>query len=881
MMNLASARALSPTENAHQADVLVQSFMSGESGDAYTLSARNGRFAIRAGSGKAMLLAGYRLAEKLGFSFHFHGEYPPAKPVDLRTVAFEESRRPRFVRRGAQLWNFWYPGRDSWSLEDYRDYLDQFPKLGLNHLDIPLYLYEPLYTNYAFRDAVQFGHRLSGWRTDAVRIGSHWFDRAGRFSSPDVPVFGEFEARSDAMIRLTRRIFDHAESRGVDVSLGIELGQPLLGAHSPIDTSVLEKIPATDRYCGGSLLMPSSATGKEFVEARLRALIEAYPKCRLISVWKPEIASYTAGEVSPHPEDEGLRKKWSGFGVRLSDTDLDFLCWVHVAHGVLRRLAPNARMMLSGWGVEHLLEFADSTLPTDMIRHSIDLYEAKWTVERNRLDNYGHTKGSKWHTTWAESDQQMWLTQMKTRSIGRLLDGLEAHDVEGVMMVHWRRLHCDLNATFLARRCWDSGLMPEQHWRNWTEEKFGAGGAEHIVAALERLEDFAEQAVEGEALPFPPDRPATLGKMPGTWIVGQDCVLNGIYLIYMLYERGEPFSEAALTFFVHNTRRGLERIVPHLETACDHLGAAQSEIEDTGPRRDRFTFFRNRIDFTLRYCRFHYAFTFIAERIDDALHALKSGDAQGYRSLSAESLAMLRAQDVDGLISHFAELMSESPGQGDLGELGLLLGLNQKLLDILLQLRGSLEAAIGERSPKLEGELRDSLLCIRCAANVAEVNDDGEGTYFIPWHSLGLITGKEGAPWQPGHDQARVAAGFGYAPGAGCRSWGLTERRTCWLGSNVMSIDIQTPKDFSGRLRLHFHDMLGYTSMFLAQKVFVNGTHRCTLSDCSHYGEFADQGRWIDLPVAAEDGAINIRIENDGGQAVQGFTKVSALQLVE
>lgn len=879
LMASASDVGLERSGDVGSADIVVEMSQVAGSADGFTVEAELGHFTLRAATANGLLYAVYGLGQKLGFSYHLHGEYSPSSKLDLKAISFKESRSPSFTRRGTQLWNFWYPGRDSWSFADYENYLDQFPKLGLNQLDIPLYHYEPLYTAFKFRDAVLSGHRLSGWSTDAVRVGRHWYEAGSRFTSPDVPDFGKFEDRAEAMKTLTNRVIDHAEARGVEVSLGIELGQPLSGAHSPVDRSVIAQLPDEDLYRENALLMPSSASARELLEARLSAIVEAYPKCEVISFWKPEVAAYTAGEVSPHPSDSALRSKWDRVSNELSGTDLDFLCWVQVASNVLRQIAPRVKTMLSGWGVEHLLEYADETLPDEMIRHSIDFYEAKWTVERSRLDNYSRTNGAKWHTTWAESDQQMWLTQMKTRSIAKVIDGLEARGVEGLLMLHWRRLHCDLNATYIARRCWQPELTPQQHWRNWASEKFGAEAVDPIVNAINELEAFSEAAVSSDALPFPPDRPATLGEMPGTWIVGQDCLMNGIYLIYILYEREVPLSDAAVEFYIHNTRQGLECLIPHAARGYEWIDAAGQFVEAAGDLRERYEFFKNRVSFTLKYCRFHLAFTDVVDQLNQGLHAKAKGDMETFRSMSASALSFLDKLDVTRLVEEFALFMSERNDEADKGELGLLLSLNQKMLGTLLQLKGSILEQTGQREFVLEGRKAGAVLAVTCGSAVSREDLTSPGALFTPWHGLGLITGAEGEPWVREHDVFTAADGFSYECGPECRSWALTKNRTSWIGPASLSIRVVTPAKFVGTLRLYFHEVIGYTSMFLAQRVFIDGTHAGTVCDFMHNGTYADQGEWIELPVSAPDGLIDIRIENDGGQSVQGFTTLSALDL--
>ena len=344
--------------------------------DSYCIrqTTHNGKTAVLlAGRGNGVVYAAYAWLEHQGWSFHLHADIEPETGRLLDLADFALAKQPRFAWRGLQLWNYWWPGRDSWDFAEYAAYLDQFPKLGLNHFEFPLYWHEPLFTGVRFAGAPLRRLPLSGADVRLARIGADALASQNRFTSADIPEDGSDDERTAAAQNLLRRIFRHAKSVGLRTTIGLEPSNVML-----IDPSLLGRLPPEDLYEGGLLVQPSSKTGRGLARARLQALFETVPDADVYAIWQTEMGVVRNTPGSPHPHDVAFRAQYAQFADRLSPGDFDQLQWLRIAAEIAAQLKPDARLATGGWGAERLILAADATLPPDMIRATIADYEPEF-----------------------------------------------------------------------------------------------------------------------------------------------------------------------------------------------------------------------------------------------------------------------------------------------------------------------------------------------------------------------------------------------------------------------------------------------------------------------------------------------------------------------
>lgn len=782
----------------------------------------------------------FAFLEELGCSFHLHGDILPERVAALPPLEFDIARTPRFALRGMQLWNYWYVGRDSWSFEDYDAYLTQFPKLGLNLFDFPLYLYEPLFTGYRYQNHLVDGHVLAGIDTGLARIGGDIFAGAPRFSSPDIPGDAPQDERNRAAIALMRRVFARARELGIKTCVDIELSSLL---HS--NPALLATMPHEDRFDGGTMLAPSSPSGRELLRTRLDALISAYPECDFYGVWQPEGVTMFASEGSPHPDDVAFRRDHVHLADRLSPSDLDYAHSLRMAHAILKEIKPGAVIATGGWGAERIIAAADELLPTDIVRSTMGYYEPQLTLKTDRLANYGHTAGSQWHITWGEVDQHMWVLQPKTRTTATVLNELEMRGVDGALLLHWRRLFSDLDISLFAKGCW-SGHDRDDALSRWLQRKFGTAAEAPMRLAVDALEEFNLLVCDIDRI-----------EQSIFW-VGFDCGVGGVLFAHRYIGSGDPLPEMWLNDGVRPNLTVNVSAIEILRRAAEH--GAQAMALARGAHRERLQYFYDHIRLTLAL---HESHLVVAQAILAVANAQADGDEQaGYR----RALDILGGTDPERIVHDFAQtLTKESP---DKGELGLLLSLNVKFVGGVRRLEGRLKRALAIQPPLLTASPRAKLF-VACAANSVQRS-------YRMAHDSSMI-------WTYPHtidaDRIEASEGFGVQAGPELTVGRVNPDTGCWLQSGELSFSIIAPPKFRGRLRLYMYYEPDFDSAFCWQEIFVDGGSLGVQRDYFCRGRYWDEGVWIesDVTVSADGTPIAVRIVARG----RLDARLSAIELID
>lgn len=95
------------------------------------------------------LYAAYRFAEKLGCRFYLHGDVIPDQKISLNITGFNEQGQPvtrngrQWETRGAQPFQNFPAGAVMWGRDDWKMYLSQLPKMGMNFVGLHTYMSDP------------------------------------------------------------------------------------------------------------------------------------------------------------------------------------------------------------------------------------------------------------------------------------------------------------------------------------------------------------------------------------------------------------------------------------------------------------------------------------------------------------------------------------------------------------------------------------------------------------------------------------------------------------------------------------------------------------------------------------------------------------------
>jgi hypothetical protein len=95
------------------------------------------------------LYAAYRFAEKLGCRFYLHGDVILDTRIPLNLKGFDEKGQPvtrngrQFTTRGIQPFQNFPPGAVMWGKDNWKMYIGQLPKMGMNFLGLHTYMHDP------------------------------------------------------------------------------------------------------------------------------------------------------------------------------------------------------------------------------------------------------------------------------------------------------------------------------------------------------------------------------------------------------------------------------------------------------------------------------------------------------------------------------------------------------------------------------------------------------------------------------------------------------------------------------------------------------------------------------------------------------------------
>jgi len=107
----------------------------------------NGRkvLVIAGASDIETLYGAYRYAHLIGCRFYLHGDVIPDTKTTVNITGFDEKSMPLdgLNLRGIQPFHNFPEGPDWWQLGDYKNYISQLPKLGMNFIGLHFYPEQP------------------------------------------------------------------------------------------------------------------------------------------------------------------------------------------------------------------------------------------------------------------------------------------------------------------------------------------------------------------------------------------------------------------------------------------------------------------------------------------------------------------------------------------------------------------------------------------------------------------------------------------------------------------------------------------------------------------------------------------------------------------
>lgn len=614
----------------------------------------------------------YALLERLGVGFYLGGDaLPEPRPSLLIPADLNEARTPVFRIRGSLPWYNFLNSPTTWDLEDFQVFFDQMAKMGNNFVGFHSYDSEP-FAAYPYEGSWRMGAPAAtsldyGWGTvrglksDAFGFGT------GRCFPYEV-----FGSRSAAL-----RIEPPAED---------PVGPSVFPRRTPADEAILRAQAGLAQgleyarrrglhVCVGFELTgdPTVAETRRQTEARIRNLLATYPMIDHVWFWQSEGlggGGATASMDSPLGAIvHRLRPTFAYLGSeeRIGEA-ARVAAWVEFAHGVVKGLRPDLRVIVSGWGGDAWMRFSDfyvgldQVLPRDIVFAALDNIDP--TAQPHVSEAYGKLSPGreKWPIPWFESDgggsrRDQWFSQANVKPFTRLVRDARAKRCQGLLGIHWQTRGIEEVAAYTAQYAWHPDLGYEDFYAEFARKCFGTQHGPEMARVLLRLEALGPR-----------------------WTGASGQVECGGFQWFSDERRPREENFQALA---------------EIDATLGRLAAACAE----GPGRrhaERLRYLRASVAFALRFDRAAVELT-EGGRLANLVHAAETARRQGQANeamrLAGEALDALGSSPLGPAMEHYTARLTS---QGDFGNLATI---NVKAYAAFLGLWERAQAALGESRP--------------------------------------------------------------------------------------------------------------------------------------------------------------------------------------
>jgi len=178
--------------------------------------------------------------------------------------------------------------------------------------------------------------------------------------------------------------------------------------------------------------------------------------------------------------------------------------YVLLAHRVLRQLAPDKRMIVSGWGGDQWMRFSDfyigfdKVLPKDIVFAALDNIDPSVSPFVSHVYGKVSSDRQRWPIPWFESDgggsrRDQWGPQPNVKPFTHLLRDALKKGAQGVLGIHWRTRGVEEVAAYTAQFAWEPELTYEGFYDRFAETCFGATYGKEMGTILRELESMGSR----------------------------------------------------------------------------------------------------------------------------------------------------------------------------------------------------------------------------------------------------------------------------------------------------------------------------------------------------------------------------------------------------
>lgn len=418
-----------------------------------------------------------------------------------------------FEIRGVLPWHNFLSGPTAWNENDYKDYLDECAKNGVNFIGFHNYTgggeryfnyVEPMikiqYKN-VLPDARFDDGSTARWGYLPMKVKDFPFGTDRLFPLPEgVEYFGAdcavlaktTEERYGMAQSLMQKVLGMAHERKMQMAMGFEFG-----VAPPEYASV--RVHGDMYWMGnGSLVYnPFDPDAIGILYATIDDILETYKGLDYVWLWlnehcmfgvDPQVALKNRLMGDFYKENVKYYQSSGEEESRIQFLGVWAQAYIQKAYDYIKKKAPATQVIIGGWGAEYqmgmLLKGLDKALPKDIVFSMLNPGQGAKPHPDYFREIALHRKI--WAIPWLEGDASLWHPQPRVADMQSQVKKASEDGLQGVVAIHWRREDIKLNFETFSR----SALHPEVHrsveriYKDFCLREYGTHAMERLSPLL-------------------------------------------------------------------------------------------------------------------------------------------------------------------------------------------------------------------------------------------------------------------------------------------------------------------------------------------------------------------------------------------------------------
>ncbi|HSW45224.1 MAG TPA: hypothetical protein VLM89_06600 [Phycisphaerae bacterium] len=472
----------------------------------FVLYAEGSRQIVHGASERATLWAAYQLIESWSIGFYLGGDAVPPIDANKTVDLIEHAGVPVFKIRGNLPWFNFLNSPTTWNPQDYKTFFTQMAKQKANLINFHAYDHEP-FCGYDIKHEPFSGSTLvptetvmggplmttisefRWWSPHQMTTKDHLFGTGLFFDRGEwgceVGIEDAWTFAPGRAVRLQQKMMAdalaYARALGIETCLGFEVSGDAL-----------------------------DQTNEEGLRKRISHVLKTYP-LDYLGIWQAEHLGLRGATVlrkdDKAPDADELWNAFSYFPApRHQSEGVRMARLIRLAYQVMQGVAPNVKMVVSGWGGDQHMKFTDYYIGLDKVVPGDVIFAALDNIDPRSADlvSEAYSKLSpgrvRWPIPWFESDAghtriDQTGPQTNVTAFEPLLKDIADKNCEGALGIHWRTRNVEDVAGYLYRFGWNKDLTAADFFRQYARDQYGPADAEHMAAVHLKLEEFGPQYV--------------------------------------------------------------------------------------------------------------------------------------------------------------------------------------------------------------------------------------------------------------------------------------------------------------------------------------------------------------------------------------------------